>query len=241
VAQARFVETVTHTSLRVLVEQWREGIGREGFCPFLVVPAYAVPSTAIVLGDWLSCGLVSRFATCVLHEDFVRDLSQLDETSVVDDFRDLVDQGEIYGDAFRFLWEIKCELAEQKPVDSLVRNLLQWASGNMTNHDALSALGITTLPTTVVDRLDVLFFLIGLGQRHRLLPALVVTIPDVVQALEHEQSHNELLIFCTLTERWARLGVAVGGVLSTDVLLSRDLTDRLAPYVAPQHQSMTVH
>lgn len=178
---------------------------------------------------WLDEGLVANLThrlskmraigSIIPHEwDLLWNLLTLETLDIEDPVRILVDQGHIITEMFKAIWEARFRLDEGREVKDVVSAISNWMTASPISGEQrqlLGSLGITREPSTVYERLDLLFFLVALAKQNDLVDRAVFVFDGleklVTQGISRRKAAlKETFEFCVAAERWARLGAPVG-------------------------------
>jgi len=229
------------------VAAWASKVGQAGTSPILLLeesdrkslelyervedPAYS----SVGAETWLASGLVEnltqRFSSLkmkgslISHPwDLIWSLLTLTDFNIEtnDALRVLIDQGSLFTEAFRAVWEARFLLTEGHIVAPVVELLSKWVSHRMLfirEREQLMQLKITNELTTPSARLDVLFMLLTLASQNNLLDRLVLPLEGLDKVLDlglvqRKAGLQELYEFVLAADRWARLGSPVGFVIT---------------------------
>lgn len=181
---------------------------------------------------WLEQGIVvnltDRFAkeraigSIIPHQwDILWNLLTLDSLEVEDQMHLLVDQGGIFTEAFRAIWEARFRLDEGRELKNFVDLLSRWMTSSPLSSEErqlLGELGVKSEIETTYERLDLLFFLVTLAHQNELIGTRIVVLDGIDRLLmmgvaKRKAALKELLDFCIVAERWARLGSPLGFIL----------------------------
>jgi hypothetical protein len=194
-------------------------------------PAYASMNAS----KWVTTGLVANLTqrisklkmkgSLIPHDwDLIWSLLTLSDVNIErnDALRALLDQGSMFTEAFRAIWEAKFLFNEGQIVAHVVDLLSKWVSNEaLTSEDRelLGQLKVTHEVTTPSGRLDVLFMLMTLANQNDLLDRLVLPLEGLDKILglglvTRKVALEELYEFFLAADRWARLGSPVGFIFT---------------------------
>lgn len=143
----------------------------------------------------------------------LRGLLTIDILAIFDPIRPLVDQGLLYTEVFRTIWEARFLLDEGYDLETLVEVLAEWVSSSSLPERSevlLERLKINR-GLSAGERLDVLFFLTTLARQNDHLPRIVFLLQDLDKAFTQGSAKRkgivkELESFNFSLDRWSRLG-----------------------------------
>jgi len=226
------------------VKKWVSGVGVNPTTPIILIegPTPTHRSTIYRLtktvqddlsGNWLETGLVSNLTerlskvrsvgSIIPHDwDILWNLLTLEELKVEDGpVRTLVDQGHLFTEGFKAIWEARFRLEEGQELQTFVSTLSRWLTAaplSPEEKDLLGTLGVENELETVYERLDMLFFLATLARQNDLLFPTVLVVDGIERMLTQGTSKRRELLkefsdFVMTAERWARLGSPLGFML----------------------------
>lgn len=225
------------------LEVWVKNLGRENQQPIILVdgptPAHrqalyrlAHISSKDLDQRWVEQGLVDnlteRFSNirCVgsiaAHPwDLVWNFLTLEDLTVEEPLRALIDQGLLFTQAFKAVWEARFLLKEGRDIRQLVEAFSGWVTAAPLSPESkllLDGLKVERELSTPFERLDMLFFLATWAAQNSLIPNQLFVIDGLDRALtqgtaRRKQLLKELDHFCTSAERWNKLGSPMGFVL----------------------------
>ncbi len=224
------------------LKKWASSVGSdarpllliEGPTPTHRASVYRLTKTAQdeMAGKWLERGLVANLTdrisklrcvgSIIPHEwDLLWNLLTLEQLEVEGPVRDLIDQGDLFTQAFKAIWEARFRLDEGRELQTFVSTLARWMTASkLTEEDRvlLGSLGLENELETTFERLDLLFFLVTLARQNELLYPTVLAIDGLERmvtqgASKRKESLKELYDFCVAAERWGRLGSPLGFML----------------------------
>lgn len=222
-----------------LVHTWAKAVGTEDkLSPVLLVGGptpshratlFRLAGSPSVVNGWIEKGLVDALtrsfskARCVgsiiPHEwDILWSLLTLKGLQVEEPVRSLIDQGLIFTEVFKGLWEARFCLNEDCEIKDLVGTLSRWVSADeLTDADRkrLGKIGIDHELTTAYERLDILFFLAALAKHNDLTDGLIFIVDELDRAVLQSANRKKSLLrelseFCLSVDRWNRLGAPIG-------------------------------
>lgn len=225
------------------LEMWVKNLGREDQRPIILVegptPAHRqtlyrlarIPSKAIDQ-KWVEQGLVDNLSErlsatrCIgsiaPHSwDLIWNFLTLEELVVEEPLRSLIDQGLLFTQAFKAIWEARFMLKEGQDIRQLVEAFTGWVTSTSLSEESkrlLDKMGIERELSTPFERLDMLFFLATWAAQNQLISNQLFVIDGLDRALtqgtaRRKQLLKELDHFCTSAERWSKLGSPLGFVL----------------------------
>jgi hypothetical protein len=183
-----------------------------------------------VVKDW--SGVHERFVDWVTNPkdiwQLLFDLVTVKEFVVEEPLRSLIDQGLMFTEFYRALWEIRFLLREQEgasektlQTDAFTKSLVQWmAQKPLTkkNRKALDKAHISRELATSSERLDMLFFLLSLAKQNAVLNRMVIVYDGLESILNQDPNIRQaqlkdLLTLISGAERWARFGSPLGIII----------------------------
>lgn len=224
------------------LKEWVDGVGTSD-SPILLVegptPAHraAVYRLAKTLQDdksaaWVEQGVVENLTerlskvraigSIIPHEwDLLWNLLTLEQLEVEEPVRSLIDQGHLFTEFFKAIWEARFQLNEGKDIKPFVTALSRWMTAaplDSSQKELLGQLGIERELETTFERLDMLFFLVALAKQNELISQLVFVLDGLEKVASlgvspRRQRSKELLDFFLVADRWARLGAPIGFLL----------------------------
>jgi hypothetical protein len=223
--------------------KWSSVVGLENSKPLLLIegptPAhrasiYRLTKTvqAEMASKWLERGLVANLTdrvakvravgSIIPHEwDLLWNLLTLEQLDVVDPVRSLIDQGDLFTQAFKAIWEARFRLDEGRELQTFVSTLSRWMTASeltRADRELLGSLGIENELETTFERLDLLFFLVTLARQNELIYPTVFVFDGLERMVtqgtsKRKASLKEFYDFCLTAERWGRLGSPLGFML----------------------------
>jgi len=221
------------------VQKWVSQIGVEprplllieGPTPAHRASVYRLTKTVqdALADKWLERGIVENlterfakiraFGSIIPHDwDLLWNLLTLDKLEVEEPVRYLIDQGDIFTQAFKAIWEARFRLDEGKELQTFVTTLSRWmTAATLTPEEKtlLGSLGIEHELETTHERLDMLFFLATLARQNELLHPTVLVLDGLERILTQGTAKRkaylkELHEFLMAVDRWGRLGSPIG-------------------------------
>lgn len=225
------------------LEAWVKRLGREGQRPIVLVegptPAHrqALYRLARITSKdldqkWVEQGLIENLTErlsnlrCIgsiaAHPwDLIWNFLTLEDLVVEQPLQALIDQGLLFTQAFRAIWEARFLLKEGRDIQGLVEAFAGWVTAAPLSPESkllLDGLKVERELSTPFERLDMLFFLATWAAQNQLIPNQLFVIDGLDRALtqgtaRRKQLLKELDHFCTSAERWHKLGSPLGFVL----------------------------
>lgn len=225
------------------LEVWAKNIGQEDQRPIILVegptPAHrqALYRLALIPAKdldqkWIEQGLVEnlteRFSNlrCIgsivdRPWDVIWNFLTLQDLVVEEPLKALIDQGLLFTQAFKAIWEARFLLKEGRDARQLVEAFAGWVTAAPLTAESkrlLDRLGVERELSTPYERLDMLFFLATWAAQNHLIGRQLFVIDGLDRALtqgtaRRKQLLKELDHFCTSAERWSKLGSRLGFVL----------------------------
>jgi hypothetical protein len=225
------------------LEEWAKRLGQDGQRPIVLIegptPAHrqalyrlAKIESKDLDSGWIDQGLVEnitvRFSKlrCIgsivaRPWDLLWNFLTLEELVVEEPLKALIDQGLLFTQAFKAIWEARFLLREGRDIRALVEAFSGWVTAAPLTQESkqlLDQLGIERELATPFERLDMLFFLATLAAQNQLLSYQLFVIDGLDRAVtagtaRRKELLKELDHFCTSAERWSKLGAPVGFVL----------------------------
>jgi hypothetical protein len=224
-------------------QAWAASLGEGTPKPFLLVegptPAHraSIYRLTKTLQDqasttWLDEGIVenltARFSkvraigSIIPHEwDLLWNLLTLEQVEFEEPLRLLIDQGLVFTEAFKAIWEARSRLDEGREIKNLVTAISRWMTGVKlapAERRLLGSLGIERELGTPFERLDMLFFLVTLAKQNDLVAPLVLILDGLDRVVTLGVSRRKVMLkelydFCLAAERWSRLEAPIGFML----------------------------
>jgi hypothetical protein len=225
------------------LENWVNRIGEEGQRPIVLVegptPAHRQALYRIAKikskdldSSWIDRGVVEELTERFSHIrcigsigarpwDLIWNFLTLEELVVEEPLKDLIDQGLLFTQAFRAIWEARFLLKEGRDIQPLVEAFTGWITASTLTPEAktvLGNLGIERELSTPFERLDMLFFLAALAHQNHLVDRLLFVLDGLDRAVTQGTTRRRELLkeldhFCTSADRWSKLDAPIGFVL----------------------------
>lgn len=224
------------------VQKWASQIGVEpkpiilieGPTPAHRASVYRLTKTVqdVLADKWDEGGLVQNITarlskmrcvgSIIPHDwDLLWNLLTIDKLEVEDQVRLLIDQGDIFTQGFKAIWEARFRLDEGREIQTFVTTLSRWmTAAKLTSEEKtlLGSLGIEHELETTFERLDMLFFLATLAHQNEMLYPTVLVIDGIERmttqgATKRKTTLKEFYDFLIAADRWGRIGSPLGFML----------------------------